>query len=169
MNIRLSQQDGDNVIFVAKSQSFLRTPLVSMIVEGEDWLVGFDQVFEVMADESLLEFDGLSNYPVSRIVTHNNHGYQIQIDLGGFGAATPRVKMVGDFLVVTGNKTEYAERENQNYLQKGISARGFRRSFQLGRDARVVGSNLQQGILQIEIEHGDQLAMEPVSDWVRAG
>lgn len=157
------------MIFVAKSQSFLRTPLVSMIVEGEDWLVGFDQAFEVMEEESLLQFDGLSNYPVSQIVTHNSHGFQIQIDLGGFSATTPRVKMVGDFLVVTGDKTEYAEKQNQNYLQKGISARGFRRSFQLGRGSRVVDSNLHQGILQIEVEQADSLAVEPVTNWVRAG
>ncbi len=79
-----------------------------MIVEGEDWLVGFDQVFEVMEDESLLQFDGLSNYPVSQIATHNSHGLQIQNDIGGFSETTPRVKMYGDFLVVTGYKTEYA-------------------------------------------------------------
>ncbi len=157
------------MIFVAKSQSFLRTPLISMIVEGEDWLVGFDEVFEVMEDESLLHFDGLSNYPVSQIATRNSHGFQIQIDLGGFREATPRVKMVGDFLVVTGDKTEYAEKENQNYLQKGISARGFRRSFQLGRGTRIVDSNLHQGILQIEVERADSLAVEPVRNWVRAG
>ena len=157
------------MIYVVKSQSFLRTPLVSLIVEGEDWMVGFDQVFEVMDGGSVIEFDGLSSFPISRIVAHDSHGYEIQIDLGGFIGATPRVKMIGDFLVVTGTKTEYAERENQNYLQKGISARGFRRSFQLGRSTRVADSNLHQGILQIEVEQADPLAVEPVSNWVRAG
>ena len=157
------------MIYVVKSQSFLRTPLVSLIVEGEDWMVGFDQVFEVMDGGSVIEFDGLSSFPISRIVAHDSHGYEIQIDLGGFISATPRVKMVSDFLVVTGNKTEYAERENQNYLQKGISARGFRRSFQLGRGTRVVDSDLHQGILQIEVAQADPIAMEPVSNWVRAG
>jgi len=34
------------VIYIVKAQSFLRSPLVSLIVEGEDWLVGFDPIFE---------------------------------------------------------------------------------------------------------------------------
>ena len=157
------------MIYVVKSQSFLRTPLVAMIVESEDWLVGFDEIFETMPDESIMEFDGISNYPMARLVTHNSHGFQIQIDLGGFAGTAPRVNMVDDLLVVTADKTEYAEKENQNYLQRGISARGFRRSFQLGRSAQIVDSNLQHGILQIEVEQAEPTAVEPVSNWVRAG
>jgi hypothetical protein len=33
----------------------------------------------------------------------------------------------------------------------------------------VVDSNLHQGILQIEVEQADSLAVEPVTNWVRAG
>ncbi|MEN9542387.1 MAG: hypothetical protein RL239_40, partial [Actinomycetota bacterium] len=44
------------MIYVVKSQSYLRTPLVSILMEGEDWLVGFDRVFEEMPDGSMIEF-----------------------------------------------------------------------------------------------------------------
>jgi molecular chaperone IbpA len=157
------------VIYVVKSQSFLRTPLISMIVEGEDWLVGFDEIFESMPTDSVLEFAGFIKYPASRLVAKDGSGYQIQMDLEGFAESTPRVKVIGGFVVVTGTKTEYAREENQNYLQRGISARGFRRSFQLGRDCRVTGSNLHLGILQIDIALAIPSKMEPIADWVRAG
>lgn len=91
------------------------------------------------------------------------------MDLEGFAESTPRVKVIDGFVVVTGTKTEYAREENQNYLQRGISARGFRRSFQLGRDCRVTGSNLHLGILQIDIALAIPSKMEPIADWVRAG
>jgi HSP20 family molecular chaperone IbpA len=168
-SIHPSQRNGEIVIYVVKSQSFLRTPLISLIVEGEDWLVGFDEIFETMPTDSVLEFAGFITYPASRLIAHDGNGYQIQIKLEGFAESTPRVKVSDGCVVVTGNKTEYAQEQNQNYLQRGISAHGFRRSFQLGRDSKVTGSNLHQGILQIEIAQAVPSEMEPVADWVRAG
>ena len=157
------------MIYIVKAQSFLRTPLVSLVVEGEDWLVGFDPIFEDMCDESVLEFDGMSNYPASRIVAHGPNGFEIQVDLRGFEQIKPRVNVEDGFLVVTGTKTEYAQQQNQNYLQRGISARGFRRSYQLGQSAHVVGTGLHHGILRIEIEQVNPSVLAPATSWERAG
>ncbi len=157
------------MIYIVKAQSFLRTPLVSLVVEGEDWLVGFDPLFEDMCDESVLEFDGMSSYPASRIVAHGSNGFEVQVDLKGFDQIKPRVNVDDGFLVVTGTKTEYARQQNQNYLQRGISARGFRRSFQLGQSSHVVGTGLHHGILRIEIEHANTSVLAPVASWERVG
>lgn len=59
------------MIYVVKTQSFLRTPLVSILMEGEDWQVGFDEIFDDMCEGSLIEFEGFNNYPAARIVAHN--------------------------------------------------------------------------------------------------
>lgn len=157
------------MICIVKSQAFLRTPMVTVIIEGEDWMVGFDEVFEEISDHSVLEFDGVGRYPASRIETNSGSGYRIELDLEGFAKANPHVNIEDGFVVVRGNKTEYAERQNENYLQRGISARGFRRSFQLGQGARVIGTDLNQGILQIDIEQEIPSRMEPVIPWVRTG
>lgn len=154
------------MIYIVKAQSFLRTPLVSLMVEGEDWLVGFDPIFEDMCDESVLEFDGMSNYPASRIVAHSPRGFEIQVVLKGFDQIKPRVNVDDGFLIVTGTKTEYAEQQNQNYLQRGTCARGFRRSFQLGESAHVVGTGLHHGILRVEIEQESTSVLAPASSWV---
>ncbi len=157
------------MIYIIKSQSFIRTPLVSLIVEGEDWIVGFDEVFESMPDGSLVDFDGSSKGPSVQVIAHNGYEFLIEIDLKDFAAATPRIGITDGFLVITANKTEYAKEENQNYLQRGVSAQGFRRSFQLGRNSKVTDSNLRQGVLQIEIEQANPSFVEPVKNWTRAG
>ena len=161
------------MIYIVKAQSFLRSPLVSLIVEGEDWLVGFDPIFEDMCEESILEFDGMSGYPASRIIAHRQDGFEVQLSLKGFDQTQPRVKVDDGFLVVTGTKTEYAQHHNQNYLQRGISARGFRRSFQLGRDKHVVGIGLHHRILRIEVEQVEPSSIQPVESpvqgWERVG
>lgn len=157
------------MIYVVKTQSFLRTPLVSILMEGEDWQVGFDEIFDDMSDGSLIEFEGFNNYPAARIVAHNDHHYSLELNLDGFANQVPRVKAEDGLLVVTASKNDYAANENKNYLQRGISARGFRRSYQLGKGDRVLGTNLQQGILRVEIDRMDSTAVASESSWVRAG
>ena len=157
------------MIYVVKTQSFLRTPLVSILMEGEDWQVGFDEIFDDMCEGSLIEFEGFNNYPAARIVAHNNQHFTLELNLDGFANQIPRVKTEDGLLVITASKNDHALNENKNYLQRGISARGFRRSYQLGKGDRVLGTNLQQGILQVEIERMDSAAVTSESSWVRAG
>ena len=157
------------MIYVVKSQSYLRTPLVSILMEGEDWMVGFDRVFEDMPDGSLIEFEGFNNYPAARIRALNHNRYSIELDLDGLAQQNPKVETENGFLVVTASQNENALYDHRNYLQRGISARGFRRSYQLGRNDRVLGTNLQQGILQVEIDRMDSTAVTSASSWVRAG
>ena len=138
-------------------------------MEGEDWLVGFDEVFDDMSNGSLIEFEGFNNYPAARIRAFDSSHYSIDLDLDGFAQQTPKVTVENGFLVITASKNEYALKENKNYLQRGISARGFRRSYQLGKGDRVCDTNLQHGILQVEIDRTDESAVVPESSWVRAG
>lgn len=157
------------MIYVVKTQSFLRTPLVSILMEGEDWQVGFDEIFDEMSDGSLIEFEGFNNYPAARIIAHNNHHYSLELNLDGFANQIPRVKTENGLLVITASKNDHSLNGNKNYLQRGISARGFRRSYQLGKGDRVLGTNLQQGILRVEIDRMDSSAVTSESSWVRAG
>ena len=105
------------MIYVVKSQSYLRTPLVSILMEGEDWLVGFDEVFDDMSNDSLIEFEGFNNYPAARIRAYDKSRYSIELDLDGFAQQKPKVSIENGFLVITASKNEYALKENKNYLQ----------------------------------------------------
>lgn len=157
------------MIYVIKTQAFLRTPRVSMIVEGEDWLVGFDDVFSDMPDETTADFSAINNYPISRLIVHSSSYFQIQLELGAFGEIHPRVCLEHRTITVTGNKTEYAERENNNYLQKGISARGFRRSYEVGGNAKIIDTNQSIGILRIDINQSGELESNSLSKLAQAG
>jgi molecular chaperone IbpA len=157
------------MIYVVKSQSYLRTPLVSILMEGEDWLVGFDEVFDEMSNDSLIEFEGFNNYPAARIRAFDDHRYSIELDLDGFSQQKPNITIENGFLVITASKNEYALKDHLNYLQRGISARGFRRSYQMGKNDRVVDTTLQEGILRIDIDRMDSTITTSESNWVRAG
>ena len=138
-------------------------------MEGEDWFVGFDEVFESMPEGSEIDFDGPVNSASARVVAHRQGLFSIEIDLGRFASAKPRIAVADGFLVISADKSEYARVANQNYLQRGISAQGFRRSFQLGKDLRVIDSDISQGILRIEMEQAAQSIEESVTGWTRAG
>ena len=161
------------MIHVVKVQSFIRTPHISLLMEGENWLVGFDEIFDEMPEGALLDVDSFRDFPASRIVAINPYFYRIELPLDGFSGQSPRIEVKDGFLVVTGTKTEYADKENRNYFQRGINARGFRRSYQLRSGDRVLGTNLHKGILQIDIEQAVPSEIpgikEPVANWVRAG
>ena len=77
------------MIYVVKSQSFLRTPLVSILMEGEDWLVGFDETFDDMSNDSLIEFEGFNNYPAARIRAYDRSHFAIELDLEGCAQHQP--------------------------------------------------------------------------------
>lgn len=141
------------MIYIVKIQSFLRTPLISLAVEGEDWIVGFDGIFEEMPEHSIIDFDGITGYPASRIVAHHLDGFELQLDLKAFRGINPNVTVEDGFLTITATKNEPALDQNQNYLQRGISARGFRRSFQLNKNLHVVGTGFLHDLLRIEIEN----------------
>ena len=157
------------MIFVVKSQSFFRTPLISIVTEGEDWLLGLDETFDSFNDGQSSEFKGLKGFPEIEITSIDPSHFQISIYLQDFGNQNPRLDFRDGVLSVTGTKSEYGTNKNENYLQSGINARGFRRSFQLSRGSGLVGNDLHQGILRIEIEQAVPSAMEPASNWVRAG
>ena len=160
---------GEEVIYVVKSQSFLRTPSVSIVAEGEDWLLGLDETFDSWTDGQKADFKGAQGFPTIEISSLDPSHFQITIDLQDFGNQNPSMEFKDGVLSVTGTKTEYGTNKNENYLQSGINARGFRRSFQLSRGSGLVGNDLHHGILRVAVEQAVPAAMEPVSSWVRAG
>jgi HSP20 family molecular chaperone IbpA len=143
--------------------------LVTLIVEGEDWVVGFDEVFETMPNGSRIDFENSVDIPSSRVAAHNESRFEIELELGGFAKVTPRIQVAEGFLVISADKTELANTVNQNYLQRGISAQGFRRSYQLGKALRLVDSTLSDGSLRMEIEQIASAIPKPLVNLNRAG
>ena len=95
---------GEKVIYVVKSQSFLRTPSVSIVAEGEDWLLGLDETFDSWTDGQKADFKGAQGFPTIEISSLDPSHFQITIDLQDFGNQNPSMEFKDGVLSVTGTK-----------------------------------------------------------------
>jgi molecular chaperone IbpA len=64
-------------------------------------------------------------------------------------------------LTVSGAKEESENRENGEYLYRGIATRSFERRFQLADHVEVDGAKLENGLLHIELKRELPEQMKP--------
>ena len=88
--------------------------------------IGFDRLFDLV-DESA-RCVGDDNYPPCNIEQTDEDHYQISLALAGFTAEEIAVTAEQNVLTVEGRK---AQKGDHQYLYQGISARPFRRVFNL--------------------------------------
>jgi HSP20 family molecular chaperone IbpA len=73
---------------------------------------------------------------------------RIVLAVAGFGSEDLEVEVVNNQLVIRGQQAEERER---TYLHRGIATRRFQRSFVLGDGLEVVGADLSNGLLSIDL------------------
>ncbi len=112
--------------------------------------VGFDRLSRAL--DSALRFDdsGVS-YPPFNIEQLDDDRYKITMAVAGFNPDDVKVVVKDDTLAVTGTRGENPE-TNKGYLYRGIAARKFDRRFQLADYIKVVGADLSDGLLHIDLE-----------------
>jgi molecular chaperone IbpA len=118
--------------------------------------VGFDRLFDLV-DESL-RLAGDDNYPPYNIERTGDDQYQISLALAGFTPEEIAITAEQNVLTVEGRK---AEKGDHQYLYQGISARSFRRTFNLAEYVQVKGASFEQGLLEIELAREVPEAMKP--------
>jgi molecular chaperone IbpA len=118
--------------------------------------VGFDRLFDLL-DESNRWTTG-DNYPPYNIERSGEDHYQIVLALAGFTPEDVTITAEQNVLTVEGGKSE---REDHNYLYQGISARPFRRVFNLADYVQVKGATFDSGLLKIELVREVPEAMKP--------
>jgi molecular chaperone IbpA len=126
--------------------------------------VGFDRLFDLI-DESM-RWTGEENYPPYNIERTGEDHYQISLALAGFTPEEVTVTAEQDVLTVEGRK---AEKGDHQYLYQGISARSFRRVFNLADYVQVKGANFVDGLLKIELVREVPEAMKPRRITINAG
>jgi HSP20 family molecular chaperone IbpA len=90
-------------------------------------------------------------YNIERIPGSDGEGDRLRIvvAVAGFCDADLDVSIGDNQLVIRGKQDEEGERE---YLHRGIAARQFQRSFVLADGMRVVGAELENGLLTIDLD-----------------
>ena len=113
-------------------------------------LLGFDSI-EKTLERVAKSGDGYPPYNIERIRGHDGTGDRLRITLAvaGFAETDLEVTVEDNELTVRGRQTDDAERE---YLHRGIAARQFQRVFVLADGMKVIGAELKNGLLAVDLD-----------------
>ena len=126
--------------------------------------VGFDRLFDLIDDS--LRLTGENNYPPYNIERTGEENYRISLALAGFMPEEVTVTAEQNMLTVEGRKPEKGDHQ---YLYQGISARSFRRQFNLADYVEVKGASFENGLLQVTFVRELPEGMKPRRIAITAG
>ena len=118
--------------------------------------IGFDRFFDLVDAAQHASSD--DNYPPCNVERLSEDRYQISLALAGFSPDEIAITAEQNVLTVEGRKAEKGQRE---LLYQGISARPFKRQFNLADYVQVQGAAFNNGLLQIELVREIPEAMKP--------
>lgn len=112
------------------------------------FLLGFDEV-ERALDRVMKGSDGYPPYNVERVApTGQPERLRITLAVAGFTREQLDVTVEEKELVIRGRQSEEPERV---FLHRGIAARQFQRTFVLADGMRVLGADLKNGLLSVDL------------------
>jgi len=117
--------------------------------------IGFDRLFDLAETAQRASED---NYPPYNIERLGDDRYQISLALAGFAPDEISVTAEQNVVTIEGQKGDKAEHE---YIYRGISARPFKRQFNLADYVQVKSASFENGLLKIELFREIPEAMKP--------
>ena len=118
--------------------------------------IGYDHLLDLF--DAAQRTEGEDHYPPYDIERQSEDRYQISLALAGFTPDEIAVTAEHNVLSIEGRKATAA---NKNYLYQGISARQFKRTFNLADYVKVEGATFENGLLQIKLVREIPEAMKP--------
>ena len=121
-----------------------RTPFTS------PFLLGFEHI------ERLLDrFAKADSYPPYNVESDGQGRIRITLAVAGFSTSDLSVTVEDHQLVIRGRQGEPSDK---TFLHRGIASRQFQRTFLLADGMDVLGAELENGLLSIELERPKQQA-----------
>jgi HSP20 family molecular chaperone IbpA len=113
------------------------------------FLLGFDEI-ERALDRVAKAADGYPPYNIERFArdAQNPERLRITLAVAGFTSDQLVVAIEESQLVIRGRQQDD---KSKQYLHRGIAARQFRRSFVLADGMEVLGADLKNGLLSIDL------------------
>ncbi len=121
---------------------------------GHPFLLGFDAVEQVLDRVARSAEDGYPPYNIERLPRTQEcpEKLRILIAVAGFTTEQLDVALEASQLVVRGRQQEDKARM---FLHRGIAARQFQRTFVLADGMEVLGADLSNGLLAIDLVRPD--------------
>jgi molecular chaperone IbpA len=117
--------------------------------------IGFDRLFDALDEVQRTSEESYPPYNIERV---DENRFQISVALAGFTPSEVALTVEQNVLTLEGRK---AEKEEKNFLYRGISARNFKRQFTLADHVEVKGARFENGLLVIELQREIPEAMKP--------
>lgn len=118
--------------------------------------IGFDRIFNLLEDA--IREPAEDNWPPYDIAKTGDDAFRISMAVAGFAEKELEISTEPNLLVVSGAKDSEIEGE---FLHRGITNRPFTRRFELADHVKVVGANLTNGLLTIDLMRELPEAMKP--------
>ena len=112
--------------------------------------VGFDRLMDLV-DNRLTTAKSETGYPPYNIEKLGEDRYRVTLAVAGFSRENLDIVVEKNQLTVTGQTGEQAENETQ-FLHRGIAKRAFRHRFEVADNVHVVGADLANGLLSVELK-----------------
>jgi len=109
--------------------------------------VGFDRLFDLM--DASLRYEPEDNFPPCNVLRTGDDTYRITLAAAGFKPEQINVTVHQNVLTISGSATD---KEDGQFLYKGIAGRSFERRFNLADFVEVKNASFHDGLLQIELE-----------------
>ena len=123
--------------------------MVRLTALSSPLLLGFDNI-ERSLEKVSKSADGYPPYNIERIAASDADPEKLRITLAvaGFSQDQIEVTVEENQLAIRGRQNEDKPRD---YLHRGIASRQFQRSFLLAEGMQVLGAELSQGLLMIDL------------------
>jgi len=114
------------------------------------FLLGFDEIEKALERVTRTASDGYPPYNIERLLPEGGEPERLRITLAvaGFSRAQLAITLEEGQLVIRGRQQDDKERQ---YLHRGIAARQFQRSFLLAEGMQVLGADLADGLLSVDL------------------
>ncbi len=121
-----------------------------MPVFNSPFLLGFDHFERAVDRIAKMSAEGYPPYNIEQI---GDARIRITLAVAGFGERDLQIQVENNQLTIRGRQEEAADRV---YLHRGIAARQFQRSFVLAEGIEVVGAELDNGLLHVDLVRPEQ-------------
>ena len=117
---------------------------------GHPFLLGFDEIEQALDRVAKAANDGYPPYNIERLprTDHEPERLRITLAVAGFTRDQLDVMLEENQLVIRGRQTDDKTR---HFLHRGIAARQFQRAFLLADGMEVLGADLSNGLLSIDL------------------
>jgi HSP20 family molecular chaperone IbpA len=117
---------------------------------GHPFLLGFDEIEQALDRVAKAAGDGYPPYNIERLPRSESEPERLRITLAvaGFTQDQLEITLEENQLVIRGRQTDDTPR---HFLHRGIAARQFQRAFLLAEGMEVLGADLSNGLLSIDL------------------